>query len=39
MNEWLEVMSDQQAKINTKMIQDRALLFNILQVISDLDYF
>lgn len=30
MNEWLKVMSDQQAKINTKMIQDRAFLFNIL---------
>lgn len=39
MDEWLAVMSDQQAKINTKMTQDRALLFNILQVTSDSDYF
>lgn len=32
------MMSDQQAKINTKMIQDKAFLFNILPpVISDLD--
>lgn len=33
------MMTDQQAKINTKMVQDGVFLFTILQVVSDLDYF